>query len=413
MIVFYNISIAFYYFIIRIVSPFNSKAKLWLQGRRGLWERLRIISETNGKVIWIHCSSLGEFEQGRPVIERIKSEMPEVKIFLTFFSPSGYTVRKSYSQCDWVDYIPLDTKRNARKFLNLVKPAMVLFIKYEFWYHHLLEIKKRDIPAFLISANFRETQVFFKWYGSWYRKMLLAYRLIFVQNELSKSLLESIGYNKVCISGDTRFDRVKSIMLQSKEIKIAEEFSRDHFVIVAGSTWEKDEDLLFTCLKNSNSDIKIIIAPHEISKLHLARIKNQWNNELVFYSEASAESVKEAKVLLIDNVGMLSSLYKYGVIAYIGGGFGKGIHNVLEAATYGMPVIFGPNYRKFQEAVQLVELKAAFPVTDSTELQSLLDHFNNDKKFLKQASSVAAFYVSDKTGATETVLRSLKEQMKN
>jgi 3-deoxy-D-manno-octulosonic-acid transferase len=347
------------------------------------------------------------------VIEKLKSSFPGTRILLTFFSPSGYMVRKNYSQCDWIEYMPLDTRRNARQFLDLIKPSMVLFIKYEFWYHHLFEIQSRDIPAFLISANFRATQVFFKWYGSWYRKILKAYRIIFVQNEISKSLLAAIGYTNVYVAGDTRFDRVKSILEQSKEIEIAEKFSRNQIVIVAGSTWEKDEDLLFAALRNSDSNVKLIMAPHEISNLHLAKLKNQWNNELVLYSEASTASIKDARILLIDNVGMLSSLYKYGMIAYIGGGFGKGIHNILEAAAYGMPVVFGPNYLKFQEAIQLKELKAAFPVANSFEFQNLLDSFLKDADFLKRTSSIAAGYVSEKTGATEMVLSILKREMKN
>jgi len=287
-----------------------------------------------------------------------------------------------------------------------------LFIKYEFWFHHLSEIRNRNIPAYLISANFRENQIFFKWYGSWYRKILQAYRIIFVQNERSKSLLESIGYNKVYIAGDTRFDRVKSIMQQSKDIKIAEEFSRNHFVIVAGSTWDKDEDLIFDCLKDSFNKVKVILAPHEIGKVNLSRLKVQWNNQIVFYSEADLDSVNRAKILVIDNVGMLSSIYKYGKLAYIGGGFGKGIHNILEAATFGMPVVFGPNYRKFHEAIELVELKAAFPVSNSIDFREILDRCLKDTQFLKQTSSIAATYVSDKAGATELVLSIIKSQLK-
>jgi 3-deoxy-D-manno-octulosonic-acid transferase len=404
MRVIYNISIALYYLFIRIASPFNSKAKLWITGRRGLWERLKEVSASERPVVWVHCSSLGEFEQGRPVIEKLRTAIPGIKILLSFFSPSGYTVRKSYSECDWVEYMPLDTRRNAKRFLDLVKPRMVLFIKYEFWYHHLLEIKNRNIPAFLISANFRENQVFFKWYGSWYRKILLSYKSIFVQNELSMDLLAGIGFDNVYVAGDTRFDRVKSIMQKSKEIKIAEEFSRNHFVIVAGSTWDKDEDLLFTSLRKTGDEVRLIMAPHEISKVHLTKIKNEWNDALIFYSEAGPHNVLNAKILVIDNVGMLSSLYKYGVLAYVGGGFGKGIHNILEAATYGMPVIFGPNYQKFQEAMQLTELKAAFTVSASVEFDSLLDRCLNDPGFLKETSAIAANYVSEKTGATDFVL---------
>jgi 3-deoxy-D-manno-octulosonic-acid transferase len=411
MRVIYNLSIALYSLLIRIASLFNSKAKLWITGRRGLWDRLKEVSESKSPVIWIHCSSLGEFEQGRPVIEKLKSTIPGIKILLSFFSPSGYTVRRNYSQCDWVEYMPLDTRKNAKKFLDLVKPGMVLFIKYEFWYHHLTEIKSRGIPSFLISANFREKQVFFKCYGSWYRQMLHSYKSIFVQNESSKNLLAGIGLDNVFVAGDTRFDRVKTITQQSKDIPLADQFRSHHFVIVAGSTWEKDEELLFTSLRNIQADVKLIMAPHEISKLHLTKLKNEWNGQLILYSEANADNVLQAKILVIDNVGMLSSLYKYGVVAYVGGGFGKGIHNILEAATYGMPVIFGPNYTKFQEAIQLVELKAAFPVESKIELDSLLQRCLNDAGFLKQTSDIAANYVLSKTGATDFVLSIISKEL--
>jgi 3-deoxy-D-manno-octulosonic-acid transferase len=407
----YSLSIRIYSLIIRIASLFNTKARLWINGRHGIWERLIDVSDSTSRVIWIHCSSLGEFEQGRPVIEKLKSTVPGLKILLTFFSPSGYTVRKNYSQCDWVEYMPLDTMLNARRFIHLVKPCMVLFIKYEFWYHHLAELKRRAIPTYLISANFRENQVFFKWYGSWYRKMLHTYSSIFVQNEKSKSLLAGIGINNVLVAGDTRFDRVKAIMEQSKVITLVEEFSRNHFVIVAGSTWDKDEDILFTSLKNTREDIKLIIAPHEISKLHLGKLKNSWNGQMIFYSEAKAGEMQQAKILVIDNVGILSSLYKYGVIAYVGGGFGKGIHNILEAATYGMPVIFGPHYRKFQEAIQMVELKAAFPITSVAEFDTLLAHCLRDDVFLQQTSTIAARYVSERTGATDFVLSIISKEL--
>lgn len=400
----YNLSIALYSLVIRIAFLFNSKAKLWIDGRRGMWDRLQEVSASSEPIVWIHCSSLGEFEQGRPVIEKLRTTEPGVRILLSFFSPSGYTVRKNYSQCDWVEYMPLDTKRNAKRFLDLVQPKMALFIKYEFWYHHLAELKSRGIPTYLLSANFRENQVFFKWYGSWYRNILKTYKTIFVQNESSRKLLAGIGYENVLVAGDTRFDRVKSIMQQSKEIPLAQQFSKDHFVIVAGSTWDKDEYILFASLKKTKEDIKLIMAPHEISQQHLAKLKNEWKELMILYSEAQPVDLPKAKILVIDNVGMLSSLYKYGMIAYIGGGFGKGIHNILEAATYGMPVIFGPKYNKFHEAIQLTEIQAAFPVHNEWELGSILNRFLNNPELLKKTSEVAANYVASKTGATDFVL---------
>lgn len=411
MVVLYNIIIQLYHFLLKVASLFNHKAKLWIDGRKGMWGRLEEISGKGDRIIWIHCSSLGEFEQGRPVIEQVKELHSGYKILITFFSPSGYQVRKNFTKADYVEYLPLDTRRNASRFLELVHPSMALFIKYEFWYHFLDQLKRRQIPIYLISANFRENQAFFKWYGSWYRKFLHGFRSIFVQNERSVELLRSIGITNTRVTGDTRFDRVKAIAQKSKDIPLAGSFGNNHFVLVAGSTWEKDELLLQEWLNGNGTHVKLIIAPHEIKKPQLDKLRSAFDGEAVFFSEADHERIAGARVLIIDNVGMLSSLYKYGNVAYVGGGFGKGIHNILEAATYDIPVLFGPNFQKFEEALDLVSLKGAFPVNSGSDLQSVMERFIQDPAFLKSSGAIAGNYVRQNIGATEAVLHILNEEI--
>lgn len=411
MLTIYNIIIYIYRFLIRVASPFNLKARQWLNGRKGIWARLDEISKKDGNCIWVHCSSLGEFEQGRPVIENLRESYPGYKILITFFSPSGYEVRKNFTKADYVDYLPLDTRRNAEKFLDLVKPSMALFIKYEFWYHYLNQLSRKSIPHFLISANFRSGQVFFKWYGSWYRKMLQGFTGIFVQNEKSGDLLQAIGITSMQVTGDTRFDRVKAISLRSKEIPLAYSFGKEKFVLVAGSTWDKDEQLLVELFRKSPFPVKLIIAPHEINRLHLDKLRSQFIGSALFYSEALPGNVEEARILIIDNVGMLSSLYKYGKVAYIGGGFGKGIHNILEAATCHIPVLFGPNYSKFEEANELVARGGAFAVSSVTDLELLVNRFIREPEYLQSAGAIAGSYVEENTGATGKVLGILGKQL--
>ena len=411
MVVFYNIIIQLYHFLLKIASLFNHKAKLWVDGRKGMWGRLEEISGKGDKIIWIHCSSLGEFEQGRPVIEQLKELHPDYKILITFFSPSGYEVRKNSTKADYVEYLPLDTRHNASRFLELVNPCLSLFIKYEFWYHFLDQLKRKQIPFYLISANFRENQAFFKWYGSWYRKFLHGFKGIFVQNDRSVELLRSIGITNTRVTGDTRFDRVKAIAQKSKDIPLAGSFGNNHFVLVAGSTWDKDELLLQEWINRNGPQVKLIIAPHEIKKPQLDKLRSAFNGEAVLFSEANNDLVTSARVLIIDNVGMLSSLYKYGNVAYVGGGFGKGIHNILEAATYDIPVLFGPNFQKFEEALALVSLKGAFPVSCGDDLHNLLEKFIKDPGFLKTSGSIAGNYVRQNIGATDAVLRILNEEI--
>ena len=402
MNVFYNLAIYLYGFFIHCASFFNEKAALWVKGRKDWEAKLKSVLQGSNAVIWFHCASLGEFEQGRPLIEKIKIKYPQSKILLTFFSPSGYEIRKNYNGADVVFYLPLDTVYNARTFIDIVKPERVFFVKYEFWFNYLRELKNRNIPTYLISAIFRREQHFFSSIGKWSRQGLDTYKHIFVQDENSLSLLNEFGYNNVIVAGDTRFDRVNKLVAKAKKYDLIQVFKGEIPLVLAGSTWQADEDILASL---SLTNFKLIIAPHEISESNLGSLMQKFSKyNPVRYSEANDASLKNARVLIIDNIGMLSSLYGYASIAYIGGGFGKGIHNVLEAAAYGMLVLFGPNYQKFQEAVELIQLKAAYSVNSTEELKEKLNLFLNDSVLLKETSLVSKKYVEQKTGATDIIL---------
>jgi 3-deoxy-D-manno-octulosonic-acid transferase len=400
----YKIGIRLYFLLIILVAPFNIKARRWLKGRRGIWRRIRLNIKPGDSVIWVHCASLGEFEQGRPIIEEIRKTMPEKKVLLTFFSPSGYELRKNYEGAHCVTYMPLDTSFNAWLFMNLVKPEMAFFIKYDYWYYFLRTLKKKKIPAYIVAAKFRRDQVFFKWYGMWYRSVLKFFTVLYVQNEESRRLLSVIGIKNVEVTGDTRFDRVYAISQRSVEYPWLEPFAKGKKVIIAGSTWEKDEQLLIQYINHSGLDIRFILAPHEISEKKLIRLIEQIEFPVVRFTDNDKSSYLNAKVLIVDTIGHLSSLYRYGKIAYIGGGFGKGIHNILEAATYGLPVVFGPNYHKFLEAVEMIEIKAAFSIINFDELKSALDRLTNDDKVLSDCSVLAKRYIESKLGATRSII---------
>ena len=407
MKVVYSIGIRCYYFLIVFSSLFNSKAKRWLQGRRNIFSSLKDSIGSEKGIAWFHCASLGEFEQGRPVIEEYKKRFPSKKILLTFFSPSGYEMRKNYSEANWVFYMPLDTRKNAKRFLDIINPDIVLFVKYEFWLHFLGELNKRRIPTFLISANFRKDQMFFKSYGSWYRKALSYFSFLFVQNEESKQLLESINIENVTVAGDTRFDRVYSIASQSKGIELAKRFSNGSKILIAGSTWPRDEDFLAEYINKEKGSVKYIIAPHEISEAGIVRLERLLKVSSIRFSRADVAIVDDKKVLIIDNVGMLSTLYKYGNVAYIGGGFGKGIHNILEAAVFGQPVLFGPNYLKFSEAVGLINEKGAFTFSDYAQMEEFLNRFFENEEELDKVSSISMNFVKMRIGATEKILNKI------
>ncbi len=401
----YYIGIKLYYFLVLVSSLFNEKARLFIRGRKDLFQNLKNKIDPNHRVVWFHCASLGEFEQGRPLIEEIKNRYPDIKILLTFFSPSGYEIRKNYKWADLVTYLPLDTPRNARRFLKIVQPEEVFFIKYEYWYFFLREIKKHGIPVFLVSAIFRENQFFFKSYGSWFRKVLHYFDHIFVQNNASRNLLSDYQINHVTVSGDTRFDRVRKIAENARPIELVEQFKGDGYLLVAGSTWEGDEELLTKYFRETSHPLKMIIAPHEVHESRINGLMSRLpQGQMLKFSEADESSVLNAAVLVIDSIGLLSSLYRYGDISYVGGGFGKGIHNILEPASFGLPVIFGPNHGKFKEAVDLKKYGGAFVIDGYPSLRDLMDGYLEKPEEIRKAGKVSRQYVEDNTGGTARIL---------
>jgi 3-deoxy-D-manno-octulosonic-acid transferase len=403
MRIIYDIGIRLYQLSAWVLSLWNRKAWLWVRGRRGWRKALKVAFGPADRVVWFHCSSLGEFEQGRPLIEAFRQRCPEHKVLLTFFSPSGYEKRKTYPGADHVMYLPLDTARNARTLVNTVPLEMVLFIKYEFWYHYLRQLKRKGIPVYLASGIFRPGQIFFKWYGAWYRGFLDRFTHIFVQQEASRELLLAYGIRHVTLAGDTRFDRVRQVAGTAYNHPALEEFTTGYRVIIAGSTWEPDEKLLEETFLELPSDVKWIIAPHEVTDTHLKSLKERFPGSLLF-TEAKGDIPSTTRVVIVDTIGQLSYLYRFGTVAYIGGGFGKGIHNLLEAATYGIPVIFGPNHGRFPEALDLVRIGAAFPVSGREELFSTLTKLFEMNSLLKTASRAASKYVLERIGATSAIV---------
>jgi len=404
MVIVYNLGVSIYRLLIAMVCSFNGKAKLWRDGRKGWEKRLRAAIKEEDRIVWFHCASLGEFEQGRPVIEAFRDKYPEIKILLTFFSPSGYEVRKDYSKADYIFYLPIDTRRNAIKFIEIANPIATIFVKYEFWYHYLNQLKRRNIPTYIISAIFRDDQVFFKSYGGWYRKFLSNFQHLFVQNQKSKELLAGIGILNVTVAGDTRFDRVIANAQAAKTIPLLERFVANSRVLVAGSTWANDEDILVEYFKNNRHNLKLIIAPHEINGQNIERFRAKLSTRSVLYTKSDGNDLDDAQVLIIDTIGILSSVYRYGTIAYIGGGFGVGIHNTLEAAVFGIPVIFGPNYQKFQEAVELIGIGTAYSIGNQEMFASALNHFLATDGELQKVKGISKEYFVQKAGATKTIV---------
>lgn len=404
----YNLFILIYYFAIRVAALYNPKARLWISGRKNILKKLATSIDSQDKIVWFHAASLGEFEQGRPLIEAFRNQNPDFKILLTFFSPSGYEIRKNYNGADYIVYLPLDTRKNALQFIHIVQPKFVVFIKYEFWYNFIKALSGNGIPVFFASVIFRKEQHFFKWYGGWFRKILRKVSFFFVQNEESENLLNSIGIHQVTISGDTRFDRVYNITQKVKEFPLVKKFTMGNKVLLAGSTWPKDELLIEELIKQ-NASFKIIIAPHEVNRERIdSLIKRFALQNVVKYSEAD-ETISKARILIIDGMGFLSGLYQYCNIAYIGGGFGAGIHNILEAATFGKPVIFGPNYQRFAEAVDLIQLKGAFSINTSAELINTIGSLFDDESKWQTSSSANQEYVKKKKGATAIILSRISE----
>ncbi len=401
----YTISIFLYSVLIKLAAPFNIKAKQISAGRAQTFAGLRSKIRHDKPTIWVHCASLGEFEQGRPVIEAIKKQHPGYQIFLTFFSPSGYEIRKNYELADYIFYLPADSRKNAQKLIELVRPEKVFFVKYEFWYNYISELKKQNIPLYLISGIFRDDQLFFKnspW-GKWYRQMLSGFSHFFVQDEKSVELLDSVGIKNVTRAGDTRFDRVAEIARNGKNIPLIEKFKGNSILVVAGSTWKPDEELLVQYI-HIHPEIKFIIAPHETKKANVDRLINLLKSPVVCYTEATETTVENKQVMIVDTIGVLSSIYKYADISYIGGGFGAGIHNTLEAAIFGMPIVFGPNFRKFNEANVLVKLGVAFPVVDFSSLEAILNSLLHDVEKRAKISEKCIVFTKQNIGATQLIL---------
>jgi 3-deoxy-D-manno-octulosonic-acid transferase len=404
MIILYNLSISLISFIIKLVSLFHPKAKAFVTGRRDIFKKMdEAFKHNTSPLIWLHCASLGEFEQGRPIIEALKKEFPQHKILLTFFSPSGYELRKNYHSADFVFYLPWDTASNAQHFITTAKPVLAIFVKYEFWFHYAHTLKKKNIPILSISSIFRKDQIFFKAYGNFFRKTLRDFSYFFVQNQESVRLLNAIGIKNCMQSGDTRFDRVHEISIQSEPIAIAKSFKNDQKVFVVGSCWPEDLEILSPFI-NENK-LKFILAPHEISESFLADIEKSLQVRSIRYSQTDGKNLDDYMVLIIDNIGLLSRLYRYGEFAYIGGAFGKGLHNILEAACYGVPIFFGnKNYQKFQEASDLINMGGAFEVSDYTDLKAKYEMLNIPESFLL-ACEVTRQYVEENLGASEKIMK--------
>jgi len=443
MWLFYDLFIILYGSAIRLAALFNPRARNWVKGRSRPtaptlypspnWGRERPDDRQarEGALAWFHCASLGEFEQGRPLMEAFRKEHPDWKILLTFFSPSGYEIRKNWEGADAILYLPLDTPRNVRRFIRTFKPTLAVFVKYEFWFRYIDRLHQEKIPIYLVSGIFRPQQHFFRWYGAWSRKQLKKFTHFFVQDGNSSKLLDRIGITNHTVSGDTRFDRVVAIAAAAKPFPEMEKFASGKKVFLAGSTWPADEALVLELMEKAGEDVRFIIAPHVVGPQRIEALCNQVvsrqsivvshsreistrhpehseGSACVTYSNLSEETAAAARILIIDGIGYLSHLYQYATVAYIGGGFGTGIHNILEAATFGKPVIFGPNYGKFREAVELVELGGAFPVNDQKALEDICNKLLNDEETYRHAAGVCKDYVARKCGATEIILQGLK-----
>lgn len=408
MLFLYNLVVILTGFFLKIIALFNQKIKLFVDGRKNVFTILKEKIKPEDKTIWFHSASLGEYEQGLPVIEKIKEKYPAHKIIVTFFSPSGYEVRKNNHVADVTLYLPLDTKSNAKQFLRLAHPELVFFIKYEFWLNYLKELKKTKTPTYLISGIFRDSQMFFKWYGGFYRKALETFTYFFVQNEKSKVKIETIGFNNVIVSGDTRFDRVDTILDRDNSLEFIETFINNQPTIIIGSSWPKDEALLIEYINQASSTVKFIIAPHNIKKEQIQNLKNSISKETVLYSEKENKKLSNYTVFIVDTVGLLTKIYSYGTIAYVGGGFGNpGIHNILEPAAFGLPIVIGPNYSKFAEAIELVSLGGSMVVSNEEELKQIFNRLLTDLNFTEEKGRICQTYIQNNKGATNTIIKTI------
>ncbi|MFC4476722.1 3-deoxy-D-manno-octulosonic acid transferase [Flavobacterium chungangensis] len=406
MLFLYNLTIYITGFFLKIIALFSPKIKLFVEGRKNVFSVLEEKIKADDKTIWFHSASLGEYEQGLPVIEKIKEKYPSYKIIVTFFSPSGYEVRKNNTVADLTIYLPLDTKKNAKRFLKLVHPEFVFFIKYEFWLNYLKELEKSKTPTYLISGIFRDNQMFFKWYGGFYRKALNTFTYFFVQNESSKEKIESVGFHNVIVSGDTRFDRVNAILERDNRLDFIENFKNNQSTIVVGSSWPKDEILITEYINQAPENVKFIIAPHNIKPDQISDLLSKITKPTILFSEKENKDLSDYSVFIIDTIGILTKIYSYGTIAYVGGGFGNpGIHNILEPATFGIPIVIGPNYSKFAEAVDLVKIGGCIPISTSEKLKAIFNQLLNDKNFLEEKSKICKSFIQDNKGATETIMK--------
>lgn len=411
MVILYNLTILLLRIGMQIAAIFHPKARAFVTGRKKLLSRIANDFRSNtAPVVWVHCASLGEFEQGRPVIEKLKTQFPGVKVLLTFFSPSGYEVRKNYDQADFIYYLPWDTAHHARKFVSITRPALSIFIKYEFWYHYTRALHAQGGTILSVSSIFRKDQLFFKSYGGFYRRILKNFTFFFVQNDTSVTLLKSIGFNNCQRSGDTRFDRVHQIVKQGGNIPIAQNFKSDQKVFVVGSSWPEDLDVLIPFI-NENK-MKFIIAPHEITESNINSLERALQVKTIRYSKAENVELEDYQVLIVDGMGLLSNLYRYGEFAFVGGAYGKGLHNILEAACYGVPIFFGNrSYSKFQEAIDLINRGGAFEIVDYPDLKEKYEMLNLPENFLL-ACEVTRQYVEENLGATEKIIRFCREKLK-
>ena len=415
MLFLYDIALGLYGLLLHLLAPFVPKAAAWVAGRRGLLAHIaRTIGDDPAPRVWFHCASLGEFEQGRPLLEAHRRAYPGTKLVLTFFSPSGYEIRKDWPGADYIFYLPLDTRGNAQAFLDVVQPRLVVFVKYEFWYHFLSETHRRGIPAIVVSAIFRADQVFFKPWGRFFRQILTCFAHIFTQNEASAVLLRNSGLARVSVAGDTRFDTVVATALAAaRSLPLVDAFVADGApVLVVGSSWPEDLPILLPLLSRYHGQLRVLLAPHEVTEANLRLVETTFAGQVQRYSQADAGTVAQARVLLFDNVGLLSQLYRFGEYSYVGGAFGKGLHNTLEAAAFGLPLFFGPTYAKFQEAVELVALKCAFPVQNAAELEAAFTYLWHHEDARLQLQDTMLDYVHDQAGATRIIMAALPSLLK-
>ena len=408
-LLFYRFFLVLYQLAIRIAARNNPKAAKWWNGRKGLLDEIqkKYMPDEKAKVIWMHVASLGEFEQGRPLIEKIKASQPDTVIVLTFFSPSGYEVRKNYDLADYVFYLPMDGPRNARRFISIIKPHLVVFVKYEFWYYYFKYLSRHNIPLIMISCIFRKKHIFFKWYGWMHRAMLRCVTHFFVQDNNSALLMEQHGFHKLSVVPDTRIDRVANIARQAKTLPLIEQFLKGEKAFIGGSFYQKENEILYEVYRQGLIAGPVIIAPHQVDAAHVNEIAALWGNEAILYTEINEDNIKDAKVLIVNTVGMLSALYRYADYAFIGGGFGKGIHNTLEPAAFGVPIFFGPNFKKFFEAEVMLNTGGAYCVNNADELKRVLMSLNDYEAWTRAAKASGA-YIHDNTGGTEMIYHWLK-----